>query len=131
MSENFNYGVEVTLPNPDSFAIIVESLTRIGIKSKKSNTLYQSCSLLHRRGKYYIMHYKEFFKVDGKHAEIDEEDLRRRNEVTKLLAKWGLCVIVNKDDVALASPETPIDIIPFKVKKEWSLISKYTVGKKK
>lgn len=131
MSEEFLYGVEITLPKPDSFAMIVESLTRIGVKSKKSNTLYQSCNLLHRRGKYYIMHYKEFFGLDGKHSDVIEDDYRRRNTIAKMLAKWGLCDIVDSKTVELVNPETPIDVIPFKNKKEWTLIAKYTVGKKK
>lgn len=130
MEQKQELGVEITLPKPDSFAIIVESLTRIGMKSKKSNTLYQTCHILHKRGTYRIMHYKEFFALDGKHADICDDDYRRRNEIVKLLQKWGLCVIVDSSKVELANPESSIDIIPYKLKKEWQLISKYTVGKK-
>lgn len=129
--KEFEYGIEITLPNPDDFLKIKESLTRVGLKSKKANILYQSCNILHRRGKYYILHFKEMFVLDKKPSTISDDDLRRRNAIVILLAKWGLCRIVNRDKVALVDPETPIDVIPHKMKKDWNLICKYQVGKRK
>lgn len=129
--EKFEYGVEIILPTPDDFLKIKESLTRIGLKSKKTNTLYQSCSILHKRGRYVIIHFKELFALDGKTSDITEDDIRRRNAIVKLLNKWGLCQIVDPSSVELAAPETPIDVIPFKSKKDWTLVCKYSVGKKK
>lgn len=131
MEQEQKFGVEITLPRPDSFAIIVESLTRIGLKSTKSKTLYQTCHLLHKRGRYYILMYKEFFGLDGKHCDLLDDDVRRRNEIVTLLKKWGLCGVVNDSDIEFANPEQPIDVIAFKDKKDWTLVAKYTVGKKK
>ena len=128
--EKFSYGVEILLDNPDSFNIIKESLTRIGIKSKKENILYQSCHLLHKRGKYYVIHFLELFQLDGKQANFSEDDFRRRNSIAKLLNQWKLCKLVNPADVELVVLPTEISIIPFKEKKNFQLVSKYKIGKK-
>lgn len=124
-------GVEITLPTPDSFSIIRESLCRIGVKSKKGNVLYQSCHILHRRGKYYITHFLEMFVADGRENNMSDEDYARRNAIAKLLVKWKLCKILNISEVSDASPDTPIDVIPYKEKKDFELVSKYSVGNKK
>jgi hypothetical protein len=126
----FAYGVEILLDNPDSFNIIKESLTRIGIKSKRENILYQSCHLLHKRGKYYVIHFLELFKLDGKEANFSDEDFRRRNTIAKLLVQWKLCKLVTQSDVELTVLPTEIAIIPFKEKKDFQLVSKYKIGKK-
>ena len=125
-----SFGVEITFPNPDDFLKIKETLTRIGIKAKKSNTLYQSCHILYKRGKYYIVHFKEMFALDGKQAEIDQEDYVRRNLIVSMLVRWKLCDTVESLNQQPA-PDVQIDIIPYKMKSEWSLICKYNVGKKK
>lgn len=123
-------GIQVLLKTPDSFSIIVETLSRIGIQSKKSNTLYQSCHLLHRKGDYFIVQFKELFKLDGKQTDITDEDLRRRNSIAKMLDKWKLCEIVNDADIELLSDLGDIKIVPYKEKKNWTLIQKYTIGRK-
>jgi hypothetical protein len=130
METEHQYGIEITLSKPDDFLKIKETLTRVGIKSKKSNTFYQSCSILHKRGKYYIMHFKELFACDNKPSDFTEEDERRRNSITKLLEAWGMCVIIKSDGLIL-DPESHIDVIPYKEKQNWNLVSKYTVGKRK
>lgn len=129
--ENFVYGVEVELDKPDSFLLIKETLTRIGIKSKRDNTIYQSCHILHRRGKYYIIHFLELFSIDGRGNNMTDEDYARRNSIARLLSKWKLCKILNIADVSDSSPETPIDVIMYRDKNEYKLVSKYTVGSKK
>jgi hypothetical protein len=131
MENSLEFGVEINLSKPDDFLKIKETLTRIGIKSKKTNTLYQSCSILHKRGKYYILHFKELFACDKKECDFTEDDERRRNTIVKMLASWGMCVILDKEKTLIVDPETPIDIIQYKDKKNWVLVSKYTVGKKK
>lgn len=123
-------GIQVLLKTPDSFSIIVETLSRIGIQSKKSNTLYQSCHLLHRKGDYFIVQFKELFKLDGKQTDITDEDLRRRNSIAKMLDKWKLCEIVNDADIELLSDLGDIKIVPYTEKKNWTLIQKYTIGRK-
>lgn len=131
MENTIKYGVEITLPTPDDFLKIKETLTRIGIKSKRDNTLYQSCHILHKRGSYYIMNFKELFLLDGKEAEFTDDDFRRRNTIARLLAQWGICKIVNPNDVELVVPFSEIAVIPFKEKKNFNLVSKYTVGGRK
>jgi hypothetical protein len=121
-------GVEITLDKPDSFLLIKETLTRIGIPSKKNKTLFQTCHILHKQGKYYIVHFKELFLLDGKTADISEDDYRRRNTISKFLGQWGLCAVLNKADIEFLSSVSEIKIVPFKEKKEWSLIAKYTLG---
>lgn len=123
--------LEITLPNDDDFLKIKETLTRIGIASKKDKTLYQSCHILHKRGRYYIVHFKELFLLDGRHSEFTEDDMARRNMIALLLEEWGLVNIVNRDLIGILAPANQIKIISHKDKSDWMLISKYTVGKKK
>ena len=123
--------VEVTLDQKDDFLKVRETLTRIGVASKKDRTLYQSCHILHKQGHYYIVHFKELFALDGKPANISENDVQRRNAIAKLLEEWGLITIVNPqimiDNIA---PLHQIKIISFKEKHEWDLVTKYNIGKK-
>lgn len=125
--------VEVKLVNPDNFLLVKETLTRIGIASKKTNTLYQSCHILHKQGKYYIMHFKELFLLDGKkNTDFSENDMARRNTITNLLEEWELIDIVDKKKTE--EPVVPIShvkIIPFKDKANWQLVAKYSIGNKK
>lgn len=124
-------GVLITIDKPDHFLLLKETLTRIGIASKKSKTLYQSCHVLHRRGEYRIVHFLELFQYDGKTANFSDDDFRRRNTIAKLLDQWKLCTVTNKADIELTVPTSDIKIVPHKEKGDWSLISKYTVGAKK
>lgn len=126
-----NVGIEILLKTPDSFLIVKESLSRIGIASKTTKTLYQSCHILHRSGRYFIVHFLELFLLDGKEANISEDDYRRRNTITKLLNDWKLCEVVNKAELEFLVHTSEIKIVPFKEKKEWSLIAKYTIGQRK
>jgi hypothetical protein len=124
--------VEVRLKNAEDFLKIKETLSRIGVASKKDNTLYQSCHILHKQGKYYITHFKELFLLDGKQSDFDENDKGRRNTIVDLLEEWGLLEVVSKDKVA--EPKAPISqvkIISYKEKENWNLIPKYTIGKKR
>ena len=123
--------VEVRLKTDDDFLKVRETLTRIGVASRRDNTLFQSCHILHKQGKYYIVHFKELFLLDGKPSNFDESDQGRRNTVTNLLADWGLVEIVDKTKTT--EPLTPlsqIKIIPFKEKNEWNLVPKYNIGRK-
>lgn len=131
MEQKLEHGVEISLTNPDDFLKIKETLTRIGVKSKKDNTLFQSCSILHKRGIYYILHYKEFFILDGKIDNMCDDDYRRRNTITKLISQWGMCKVVNLSDVEFTVPISDLSIIPYKDKKNYQLVAKYTVGSKK
>jgi len=124
-------GVEVRLRNPDDFLKVRETLTRIGVASERTKTLYQSCHILHKRGRYAICHFKEMFVFDGKPSSFDEEDFIRRNTVANLLASWGLVVLV--DPERSRYPETDlrlVKIIPFKDRNSWTLTRKYNLGKK-
>lgn len=123
--------VEVTLPSDDAFLKVKETLTRIGISSRKSNTLFQSCHILHKQGKYYIVHFKELFMLDGKGTNIDDEDIARRNTIIKLLAEWGLVQVVNEDVLSAESNLANIKIISHKDKENWELVAKYNIGNKK
>jgi len=125
--------VEVKLQEEDDFLKVRETLTRIGVASKKDKILYQSCHILHKQGKYYIVHFKELFSLDGKPTDISENDLARRNAITKLLEDWGLVEIVNKKQVETPEPIflSQVKIISHKEKNEWELIPKYNIGKKK
>ena len=123
--------VEVTLKQPDDFLKVKETLTRIGVASKKSNTLFQSCHILHKQGKYYIVHFKELFALDGKPSDFSEEDQSRRNTIANLLEEWELLDIVNAEKVANAGSLSTIKVIPFNQKGEWELVAKYNIGKKK
>jgi hypothetical protein len=124
--------VEVVLNEQDDFLKVRETLTRIGVSSRKEKVLYQSCHILHKQGKYYVVHFKELFALDGKPSNISENDIQRRNAIAKLLEEWGLIKIMNPqvmtDNIA---PLHQIKIIAFKEKDEWDLVAKYQIGTKK
>jgi len=123
--------VEVTLKHEDDFLKVRETLTRIGVSSRKEKVLYQSCHILHKQGKYYIVHFKELFALDGKLSTISENDIQRRNAIANLLEEWGLLKIVNYDILKEnMAPIHQIKIISFKEKDDWELITKYNIGKK-
>ena len=124
-------GVEVVLKNPDDFLKIKETLTRIGVASRKDKTLYQSCHILHKRGRYAILHFKELFKLDGKEADITEEDISRRDSIAALLDEWGLLDVVDVANFDEKLDLKQIKIVPFKEKSSWNLESKYSIGRKK
>lgn len=123
--------VEVTLKEKDDFLKVKETLTRIGLASKKDNTLYQSCHILHKQGRYYIVHFKELFALDGKETDITENDIARRNTITNLLEEWDLIDIVKPaQTVEPIVSMSQVKIIPYKEKDEWNLVTKYNIGKK-
>jgi len=122
--------LEVGLKEPDDFLKVRETLSRIGVASRKNKTLFQSCHILHKQGKYYIVHFKELFALDGKDTNISENDIARRNTIANLLSDWGLINVVGKS-VVEAAPLSQIKVISFKEKNEWSLETKYNIGKKK
>ncbi len=121
--------LEVTLKEPDDFLKVRETLTRIGVASRKERKLYQSCHILHKRGKYYIVHFKELFALDGKPTNITSNDVQRRNRIAKLLSDWGLIEI--SSEVTDLAPLNQIKVLSFKDKGDWTLESKYNIGKKK
>lgn len=124
--------VEVTLKNEDDFLKVRETLTRIGIASPKNKKLYQSCHILHKRGKYYIVHFKELFALDGKSSNFSEEDIGRRNSIIKLLSDWNLIDIVSPHQIEeVTVPINQIKIIAHREKDEWELVTKYNIGKKR
>lgn len=126
---NLNQLVEVRLRNAEDFLKVRETLSRIGLASKKDNTLYQSCHILHKQGKYYIVHFKELFLLDGKESSLSEGDVARRNRIILLLDEWELIEVVDLDMVEdPVSPLNQIKIIPFKEKNKWNLVTKYTIG---
>ena len=124
--------VEVKLANEDDFLKVRETLTRIGVASKKDQKLYQSCHILHKQGRYYIVHFKELFALDGKPTNISEDDLSRRNTIANLMAEWGLVTLIDpvkgKEPVA---PLSQIKVLAYKEKDEWELVAKYNIGRKK
>ena len=122
--------VEVTLNEPDDFLKVRETLTRIGVASRKEKKLYQSCHILHKQGRYFIVHFKELFALDGKHANLTGNDVQRRNRITRLLADWGLISVVNPDSVTDIAPLNQIKVLAFKDKGDWILEQKYNIGKK-
>ena len=122
--------VEVVLGEPDDFLKVRETLTRIGVASRKDKKLYQSCHILHKQGRYFIVHFKELFLLDGKKSNLEENDVARRNTVATLISDWGLIDIVNKDQMEMIAPLRQIKIISFKEKNEWELCPKYNIGKK-
>jgi hypothetical protein len=124
--------VEVTLNENDDFLKVRETLTRIGVASKKDRILYQSCHILHKQGRYYIVHFKELFALDGKPTDISENDLSRRNAIAKLLQDWDLVTVVNKSQIETPPPIflSQIKIISHKEKDDWDLVPKYNIGKK-
>ena len=123
--------VEVCLAQPDDFLKVRETLTRIGVASRGENKLYQSCHILHKQGRYFIVHFKELFLLDGKTSNFSENDLQRRNRITKLLCDWGLVDVVEPTMIEDMSPINQIKILPHKEKSEWQLIPKYSIGSKK
>jgi hypothetical protein len=123
--------LEVTLNQPDDFLKVRETLTRIGVASRKDKVLYQSCHILHKQGRYFIVHFKELFALDGKSADLTENDLQRRNTIAKLLIDWGLVKVINPELYTDLAPLSQIKVIAFKDKNEWSLQTKYNIGKKK
>jgi len=123
--------LEVTLTQPDDFLKVRETLTRIGVASRKDKVLYQSCHILHKQGRYFIVHFKELFALDGKSADLTENDLQRRNTIAKLLIDWGLVKVAKPELFQELAPLSQIKVIAFKDKHEWSLQTKYNIGKKK
>ena len=121
--------LEVTLKQPDDFLNVRETLSRIGVASRKEKKLYQSCHILHKQGKYYIVHFKELFALDGKETNLSENDIGRRNRIASLLSDWGLVSIIGKTEPI--APLSQIKIISFKEKSEWNLETKYNIGKTK
>ena len=123
--------VEIVLNEPDDFLKVRETLTRIGVASRKEKKLYQSCHILHKQGRYFIVHFKELFALDGKYANITQNDIQRRNRIIHLLADWGLIEVKVPDSVTDIAPLNQIKVISFKDKQDWTLEAKYNIGKKK
>ena len=123
--------VEVVLNEPDDFLKVRETLTRIGVASRKDRKLYQSCHILHKQGKYYIVHFKELFALDGKNTNLSLNDVQRRNRIAQLLSDWGLISIVDKSQIEDVAPLNQIKVLSYKDKGEWTLESKYNIGRKK
>ena len=121
---------EVTLNEPDDFLKVRETLTRIGVASRKDKKLFQSCHILHKQGRYFIVHFKELFLLDGKKANLEENDVARRNTITTLMSDWGLVEIQNSEEAKPLAPLRQIKIIPFKEKDQWELCPKYNIGNK-
>lgn len=122
--------LEIKLKNADDFLKIRETLSRIGVASRKEKVLYQSCHILHKQGRYFITHFKELFALDGKDADFGDGDLERRNTIAKLLSDWGLLQIISPDLHENIAPLSQIKVLPFKEKGDWELITKYNIGKK-
>ena len=123
--------VEVLLNEPDDFLKVRETLTRIGVASRKEKKLYQSCHILHKQGRYFIVHFKELFALDGKHANLTVNDVQRRNRIVRLLADWGLITVVSPDAVMDIAPLNQIKVLAYRDKSEWVLEQKYNIGSKK
>jgi|TARA_B100001063_G_scaffold150266_1_gene140205 hypothetical protein len=122
--------LEITLSEPDDFLKVRETLTRIGVASRKDKKLFQSCHILHKQGRYFIVHFKELFLLDGKKANLEENDVARRNTITTLMSDWGLVEIQNNEEAKPLAPLRQIKIIPFKEKDQWELCPKYNIGNK-
>jgi len=122
--------IEILLSEPDDFLKVRETLTRIGVASRKEKKLYQSCHILHKQGKYYIVHFKELFALDGKRANLTQNDVQRRNRIIQLLSDWGLITTVIEEKLDIA-PLNQIKVISYKEKGDWTLETKYNIGKKK
>ncbi len=122
---------EVTLREPDDFLKVRETLSRIGVASRKEKKLYQSCHILHKQGKYYIVHFKELFALDGKHANLTLNDIQRRNRIINLLSDWGLITIIAPESISDVAPLNQIKVLSYKDKGDWTLETKYNIGKKK
>ena len=129
MNVSIDTMVEGSLENPDDFLKVKETLTRIGVASRKDKTLYQSCHILHKQGKYYIVHFKELFALDGKRTNLSENDIARRNTIVNLLNDWGLVGVV--DEAGPSAPLSQIKVISFREKNDWLLETKYNIGKKR
>ena len=123
--------IEITLNEPDDFLKVRETLTRIGEASRKEKKIYQSCHILHKQGRYYIVHFKELFALDGKHANLTQNDVQRRNRIIQLLSDWGLITIMNVSKITDIAPLNQIKVLAYKEKHEWILETKYNIGKKK
>ena len=123
--------VEINLKEPDDFLKVRETLTRIGVASRKEKKLYQSCHILHKQGKYYIVHFKELFALDGKYANITVNDVQRRNRIVKLLVDWRLVDLIDENNILDIAPLNQIKVIAYKEKSEWTLEQKYNIGSKK
>lgn len=123
--------VEVSLSEPDDFLKVRETLTRIGVASRKERKLYQSCHILHKQGRYYIVHFKELFALDGKKTNLTLNDVQRRNRIVQLLSDWGLITVVDQPKIEDVAPLNQIKVLSFKDKDEWTLESKYNIGRKK
>ena len=123
--------VEVTLNEPDDFLKVRETLTRIGVASRKEKKIYQSCHILHKQGRYYVVHFKELFALDGKHANLTQNDIQRRNRISQLLSDWGLIAIVDGDKIKDIAPLNQIKVLSYKDKGDWILETKYNIGSKK
>jgi len=123
--------IEIILNEPDDFLKVRETLTRIGVASRKEKKLYQSCHILHKQGKYYIVHFKELFALDGKYANITINDVQRRNRITRLLVDWGLISVVKENLIMDIAPINQIKVLPYKDKNDWTLEQKYNIGKKR
>jgi hypothetical protein len=124
--------VEIKLKNADDFLKVRETLSRIGVASKKDNILYQSCHILHKQGRYFITHFKELFALDGKGADFTENDIQRRNTIAKLLSDWGLVTVLDEEKIfADCAPISQIKVLSFKEKDDWTLVAKYNIGKKR
>tara|TARA_A100001011_G_scaffold398900_1_gene505079 strand:+ start:3070 stop:3474 length:405 start_codon:yes stop_codon:yes gene_type:complete len=121
--------LEVQLNEPDDFLKVRETLSRIGVASRKERKLYQSCHILHKQGRYFIVHFKELFALDGKRANITENDIARRNTITNLLKDWGLVTVIG--EMGEQAPLSQVKVLSFKEKNEWELETKYNIGKKK
>lgn len=122
--------LEVSLNEPDDFLKVRETLTRIGVASRKENKLYQSCHILHKQGRYFIVHFKELFLLDGKKSNLEDNDIARRNTIVTLLSDWGLVQIIDRSKLGECAPLRQIKIIPHKEKNEWELCTKYSIGNK-
>ena len=123
--------IEITLNEPDDFLKVRETLTRIGVASRKEKKIYQSCHILHKQGRYYIVHFKELFALGGKHANLTQNDVQRRNRIIQLLSDWGLITIMNVSKITDIAPLNQIKVLAYKEKHEWILETKYNIGKKK
>ena len=123
--------VEVVLGEPDDFLKVRETLTRIGVASRKEKKIYQSCHILHKQGKYYIVHFKELFALDGKNTNLSLNDVQRRNRIIQLLSDWGLITVVDSSKIEDLAPLNQIKVLSFKEKNDWTLESKYNIGRKK
>ena len=123
--------IEVVLKEPDDFLKVRETLTRIGVASRKERKIYQSCHILHKQGRYFLVHFKELFALDGKHANLTVNDVQRRNRIARLLSDWGLISVVKAEAVVDIAPLNQIKVISYKEKGDWNLETKYNIGKRK